>query len=250
MAADSPLALNGPVSPNHGVRFAAVHSIILHYTGMETAAGALAWLCNPASEVSSHYFIEEDGTIRQLVPESRRAWHAGNSFWAGETDLNSRSIGIEIVNPGHLTDCPPFAPAQIASVIALCRDIGTRHSIAPQNILAHSDIAPARKRDPGEAFPWGQLHAAGIGHYVPPAPLQGGGFLQIGDSGEAVEALQKMLALYGYGIIAHGQYDAETEAVVRAFQRHFRPARVDGIADASTLATLHQLLRSLPKLRA
>lgn len=243
---DSTIAANILASPNHGERKAVVDAIVLHYTGMEGAADALHWLCNPMSEVSCHYFVFEDGRVLQLVPEARRAWHAGRGCWAGETDINSRSIGIEIVNPGHVGGAPPFAAAQVSAAIALCRDIAARHAICPQRILAHSDIAPGRKQDPGEIFPWPQLHRDGIGHWVPPHRVAGGGFFGLGDQGAPVAALQGMLAIYGYGIVASGLYDAQTQAVVTAFQRHFRPARVDGIADGSSVATLRDLIAALP----
>tara|TARA_R110002020_G_scaffold48634_1_gene138463 strand:- start:3578 stop:4339 length:762 start_codon:yes stop_codon:yes gene_type:complete len=234
-------------SPNHGERRdgRTPDMLILHYTGMPSAQAALEWLCAEESQVSSHYFVDEEGRILQLVPEGRRAWHAGQSHWKGETDLNSASIGIEIANPGHAAESPPFPDAQIEAVIRLCRDIIDRHAIPAERVLAHSDIAPMRKQDPGEIFPWNRLHREGIGHWVEPLPVGGGRFFQEGDSGQPVEALQTMLALYGYGVRADGSYDAETAAAIRAFQRHFRPARVDGVADASTIGTLHQLLTGL-----
>ena len=236
-------------SPNHGPRRdgRAPDSIILHYTGMASAQGALAVLCDPAREVSCHYFIYEDGAVLQLVPEALRAWHAGASLWQGERDMNSRSIGIEIVNPGHAGGVetgavPPFPLPQIAAVIALCRDIIARHRIAPERVLAHSDIAPGRKIDPGETFPWRALSEAGVGRWVAPAPLRSGLALEPGARGKAVADLQRRLARYGYGLDISGEYDAQTERVVRAFQRHFRPGLVDGRADPSTRATLRALL--------
>jgi N-acetylmuramoyl-L-alanine amidase len=235
------------VSPNFGPRSNGVKPdmIVLHYTGMVSGEGAEAWLCDPASEVSSHYLVHEDGRIVQMVRESDRAWHAGKSFWRGVADINSVSIGIEIVNPGHPFGYPEFPEVQIQAVIGLCRDIRERHAIAPERVLAHSDVAPGRKVDPGEKFPWKRLFVAGVGHLVEPAPIGGGRFLSQGDRGEPVEALQSMLALYGYGVGISGQFDERTAAVVEAFQRHFRPARVDGIADRSTVETLHRLLGSL-----
>lgn len=221
--------------------------LILHYTGMATAQAALDWLCAEESQVSSHYFVDEAGLITQMVPEAARAWHAGESNWKGETDNNSASIGIEIAHVGHLEDATPdFPDVQIEAVIALCKDIVERNGIAAERVLAHSDIAPMRKQDPGEMFPWNRLYREGIGHWVEPLPVGGGRFFQEGDSGQPVEALQTMLALYGYGLEVDGVYSAQTAAVVRAFQRHFRPARVDGIADASTIGTLHKLLSELP----
>ncbi len=232
-------------SPNHGARLRPISALILHYTGMPTSAGALELLRSPAAEVSAHYFVEEDGEILQLVPEERRAWHAGKSSWAGETDLNSASIGIEIVHPGH-DDPRPFPPRQIEAVAALCRDICARRGINPARVLGHSDIAVARKIDPGEFFPWDELARAGVGHFVAPAPLGDAG-LAPGDGGEDVAALQRRLAAYGYAIAATGVYDDDTAKVVAAFQRHFRPARIDGHADLSTCDTLARLLAAPPR---
>ncbi|UHS57041.1 N-acetylmuramoyl-L-alanine amidase [Agrobacterium vaccinii] len=239
-------------SPNHGERIdvSAPDIIILHYTGMGTADSALSWLCNPESQVSSHYFVFEDGRVMQLVPEARRAWHAGKSVWDGSNDINSRSIGIEIANAGHPAGLPDFPEEQIRAVIELCRDCGERWSIAPERVLGHSDIAPVRKIDPGEKFPWDVLSQNGVGHWVPPATIGGGRFFQRGDSGQPVEALQSMLSLYGYGVEITGHYCEKTEGAVAAFQRHFRPALVDGIADFSTIDTLHRLISELPKFRA
>lgn len=224
--------------------------IILHYTGMEDGRAAEDWLANVISEVSAHYLVHEDGRIVQMVPEAARAWHAGNSFWKGETDINSASIGIEIVNPGPLADFPDFTTAQIDAVIDLCKGIGERHAIHQNNVLAHSDIAPARKIDPGEKFPWRTLHDAGVGHWVEPSPIRGGRFLTLGERGQPVEALQSMLALYGYGVPIDGTFGTDTELAVAAFQRHFRPQKVDGVADFSTIETLHRLLSALPVLSA
>lgn len=239
-------------SPNFGERAGGrtPDIILLHYTGMETADGALKWLCAPESQVSCHYFVHEDGCVEQLVHEADRAWHAGKSFWKGEADINSASIGIEIANAGHPGGLPDFPEKQIAAVIELCRDCGERWQIAPERVLAHSDVAPVRKVDPGEKFPWGRLHAAGIGHWVAPSPIAGGRFFQQGDTGQPVEALQTMLSLYGYDAEIDGVFTGKTEGAVAAFQRHFRPERVDGIADFSTIDTLHRLLSALPRLAA
>ena len=232
-------------SPNINERMGGkpVSILILHYTGLESAEKACNWLCDEASGVSCHYLIDEVGGIIQMVDEAKRAWHAGVSSWHGETDINSHSIGIEIQNPGHRTRYLDFPAIQMEGVATLCRDIIARHPIAPRNILAHSDVAPSRKIDPGEKFDWHFLHAKGIGHFVEPEPLSGGSFLQEGDAGDPVFALQAMLKLYGYGLEAGGTFDKRTKLVVEAFQRHFRQARVNGIADASTVATLHRLLR-------
>jgi N-acetylmuramoyl-L-alanine amidase len=241
---DTPLVTRIAPSPNFGERRgpAQPNCVILHYTGMPTAEGALAQLRDPAAQVSSHYLIFENGEIAQLVAEDKRAWHAGVATWSGADDINSSSIGIEIANPGHDAGSPPFPARQIEATIALVGDIAARRAIRPERVLAHSDIAPARKRDPGEFFPWDALARAGVGHWVEPAPIAGGTLYRSGQEGPPVRALQAMLALYGYGLGLTGVYDAPTRAVVAAFQRHFRPARVDGEADASTLATLRALI--------
>jgi N-acetylmuramoyl-L-alanine amidase len=238
-APDYPLARARP-SPNHGERLRPISALILHYTGMPTGAGALALLCNPAAEVSAHYFVDESGEILQLVPEARRAWHAGRSFWAGETDMNSASVGVEIEHPGH-DDPHSYPDAQIAALIALCRDICARRRIAPERVLGHSDIAVARKIDPGEFFPWAALAAAGVGRFIGARPGAAGATLGPGDASDAVGALQRDLAVYGYGVGVSGVYDDATQNVVAAFQRHFRPTRIDGRADAETLAILAAL---------
>ncbi|HMN73582.1 MAG TPA: N-acetylmuramoyl-L-alanine amidase [Rhodoblastus sp.] len=238
-APDTPLVAFVQASPNHGDRRGrAPDSIVLHYTGMPTAEGALSLLCDPKSEVSAHYFVFENGRIAQLVPEERRAWHAGRSSWFGETDMNSASIGVEIVNPGHDGGLPPFPEAQIAAVVALCRDIVARRTIAPDRILAHSDIAPGRKVDPGERFPWPRLAAEGVGLWREPAPDAPGLALGFGATGAAVATLQRDLAAAGYGVEQTGVFDPRTKIVVEAFQRRWRPQRVDGVADAGTRATI------------
>lgn len=250
IAADSPLVSQTLPSPNHGERIGAVlDTLILHYTGMAGGWVALEELCSPDSGVSSHYVVFEDGRVWQLVPEARRAWHAGKGSWHGEMDINSRSIGIEIVNPGHLGGLPPYPDRQVEAVIALCRNIAARHPIPRERVLAHSDTAPERKKDPGEAFPWDRLAGAGVGHHVPPAPLRDGRVFAMGDVGAPVEALQAMLALYGYDQPLTGVYDAHMSLVLTAFQRHFRQERVDGIADPSTIATLRDLIAALPERR-
>jgi len=241
---DSTLVHRLVPSPNHGERIdrGSPLLLILHYTGMPDGPGALARLADPASQVSCHYFVGEDGEIAQMVPEARRAWHAGQSSWEGVADINSHSIGIEIVNPGHEWGYRDFPPAQMAAVRALSRDIVRRHGIRPQHVLGHSDIAPLRKTDPGERFDWESLAAEGVGLYVPPSPIRGGRFFSPGEAGQPIEALQAMFSLYGYGLEITGSYDVLTEAVVTAFQRHFRPALVDGICDASTIETLRDLI--------
>ena len=235
-------------SPNHGERRegARIDMLVLHYTGMKDGEEAVRRLCDPRAEVSAHYLVHEDGSILQMVPEARRAWHAGESYFAGERDVNSSSIGIEVVNPGHEYGYRDFPDAQIASVCDLAKDICARHEIPPWRVLAHSDVAPARKRDPGELFPWNLLAAAGVGDHVDPEPVTGGRYLQEGDQGQPVEALQSMLALYGFEMDIDGWFSDPTRLAVEAFQRHHRQTCVDGIADMSTITTLHRLLSLRP----
>lgn len=261
---DSPRAKVFP-SPNHGERNNGLRPefIILHYTGMPDAKSALKWLCTPESSVSSHYFVYETGKILQLVPESRRAWHAGAGMWRDKDDINSRSIGIEICNTGHdgasvdpvdprkavpVGDkngtLPPFPRRQITALIGLLHDIQTRWNIPAENILAHSDIAPRRKRDPGEAFPWHRLAEEGLGLWAEPTPIRSGHFWQQGDAGPPVQALQQMLHMLGFAVAQTGIFDEDTMFAVKAFQRHWRPERVDGIADFSTITTLRDVLRA------
>lgn len=244
--ADSPLVSAVVPSPNVGDRIGVPgpELIVLHYTGMPDANEALQRLCDPAAQVSAHYLVFEDGRIVQMVAESARAWHAGVSFWRGERDINSRSVGIEIANPGHDFGYPDFPEPQIASVLALCGDIARRRAIGRAGLVAHSDIAPARKKDPGEKFPWARFAAAGLGLWVEPAALTlAGEALSLGHSGKAVEDVRGALARIGYEVSSGALYDDELASVVAAFQRRFRPARIDGAADASTRDTLARLLR-------
>lgn len=246
-SSDTRLAGEVRPSPCHDDRDGqAVDILLLHYTGMPTAEDALGRLTDPSSRVSCHYLVDEDGRIVQMVREADRAWHAGLSVWADDTDINARSIGIEIVNPGHEHGYRPFPDAQIEAVIALGLEIVERHGIAAERVLAHSDVAPRRKEDPGELFPWHRLAAAGLGHWVEPAETDEPFSFFTGDEGEPVEELQALFALYGYGLEISGRFDAGTVAVVTAFQRHFRPVRVDGVADRATLETLKKLLAALP----
>lgn len=246
---DSSVASTVTPSPNYGERkgVTSPDMIVLHYTGMSDAASAIVRLCTAGTEVSAHYVVLEDGNIVQCVRESERAWHAGAASWAGETDINSRSIGIEIVNRGHDLGYTDFPLRQIAAVIALCKGIMLRREIPKHRVLGHSDVAPSRKKDPGEKFPWRLLADSGVGLWVEPAPIVPGPQIMLGASGDDVLDLQRALATYGYGVPLGGQYDAATMDVVAAFQRHFRPERIDGIADRSTLTTLGRLLALLPQ---
>ena len=209
-------------SPNHDDRpdGASVDMLILHYTGMRSGAAAIERLCDPAAKVSAHYVLEEDGRVFRLVPEARRAWHAGISHWRGASGLNARSIGIEVVNPGHEHGYRPFAALQMAALCDLCRAILARHPIPAWNVVGHSDVAPDRKEDPGEFFDWDGLAANGVGLW----PRRAGR-----DDGDAM----RLLGAIGY------RTDLPLPVLLRAFQRHWRPARVDGVADAETLARLH-----------
>jgi N-acetylmuramoyl-L-alanine amidase len=200
--------------------------LILHYTGMASGKAAVDWLCNTASKVSCHYLVDDDGAIVQMVDEDLRAWHAGVGSWQGEIDINSASIGIEIQNEGHAAGSPSFPTIQMQRVAELCRDVMQRHAIPPQNVLAHSDIAPGRKIDPGEQFDWDWLAGQGVGVVVKAA---GGGDLMDGMT------LQQNLSQLGYGINT-------TTKVKEAFQRHFRRSKVDGVADGETCDVLRRLL--------
>jgi N-acetylmuramoyl-L-alanine amidase len=220
--------------------------LLLHYTGVASAAKAIDWLSRPDSRVSCHYVVDESGCITQMVAEEARAWHAGDACWGGETDINSASIGVEMQNPGHELGYPDFPEAQLAAVEALARDIVHRHGIRAERVLAHSDVAPRRKIDPGEKFPWGRLAAAGVGHWVEPAPLlEAEPGIDVSAAGPHFSELQALLRDYGYAIEPTGVLDASTEFVVKAFQRHFRPARVDGRIDQSTISTLKRLRAAL-----
>jgi N-acetylmuramoyl-L-alanine amidase len=245
---ESPVAAKVVPSPNQDEREGSRHPdiLLLHYTGMPDANEALARLCTPAAKVSCHYLVFEDGRTVQLVPEARRAWHAGVSSWEGLPDVNSRSIGVEIANPGHAGGLPPYPAAQIEKVIGLSLDLVRRWGIRADRVLGHSDVAPDRKDDPGELFPWDALYRAGVGHWVEPAPIRDGRSHALEDRGPPVRELQAQLADYGYGVAVTGVFDEATAATVRAFQRHFRPERIDGGADPSTVETLANLIAARP----
>lgn len=219
-------------SPNHDDRKGApIDMLVLHYTGMPTGDAALERLCDPAAKVSAHYTIDEDGTVYAHVAEERRAWHAGVSHWAGQSDINSRSIGIELVNPGHEFGYRPFPEEQIAALTTLCHSILMRHPIPSWRVLGHSDVAPARKEDPGELFPWARLAKAGIGLF----PAQHDPTVQ--DSTLGADAL----ARFGY------DPDAPQDKAITAFQRHFRPARLTGTWDDECARLLHGLLEKFSR---
>lgn len=248
----SPFATRWHPSPNNGERRLSLDRpparqpdcIVLHYTGMRDAVSAIEQLCTPSSQVSCHYVVEEDGNIVQLVCESRRAWHAGASFWRGETDLNSTSVGIEIVNVGHGIPpepfgYPPFPERQIEAVLALCQDIAARWRMPAENLLAHSDIAPRRKIDPGEHFPWTRFAQAGLGLYTP--PLDPATRDPDGET-PAYDEAAPLLSALGFNVPAADPSNAELDAAIRAVQRHWRPARIDGRWDETTAQTVRNLL--------
>jgi N-acetylmuramoyl-L-alanine amidase len=221
------LAITDLPSPNIDERPCAVDMLILHYTGMQSARAAIDRLRDPVARVSSHYVVDEDGSIVRLVPEALRAWHAGVSFWRGRRVLNDCSVGIEIVNPGHEWGYRAFPDAQIAAVRALCLEILGRHPIPPYHVVGHSDVAPDRKQDPGELFPWQSLAADGIGIWP-----DGDG------TGECAEAL----AAIGYEIMPGSAVPAH---VVAAFQRHWRQEHISGEADPSTIARAWALAKTI-----
>jgi N-acetylmuramoyl-L-alanine amidase len=230
-------------SPNHDERPAGmpVDMLILHYTGMKTADAALDRLRDPAAQVSSHYLVDEDGTVFRLVAEERRAWHAGVSHWRGHAALNGRSIGIEIVNPGHEWGYRDFPALQMAAVADLCLSILSRHPIPPRNVVGHSDVAPDRKADPGERFDWEGLALNGIGLWPEDAP-------DLGTTGAIRDAVtlrpvRGALAGIGYRVAPEGSLDPALSAVLRAFQRHWRPEAITGQADDGTLVRLLAMAR-------
>ena len=216
-------------SPNHDARRGAgvVDMVVLHYTGMASAEVALARLGDPAAKVSAHYLIDEAGAVTSLVAETRRAWHAGVSSWAGDRDVNSRSIGIELVNPGHYLGYRRFPEAQMRALERLAGQIVARHPIPSHRILGHADVAPARKADPGELFDWRRLAEAGIG-------------LWPNTSTPRAWSIEAVLA--GLGRLGYDVRETDPRAVLVAFQRHWRPARIDGLADRETVGRLAALL--------
>jgi N-acetylmuramoyl-L-alanine amidase len=225
-------------SPNCGPRHGAgVDMLILHYTGMWEAEDALVRLCDPDAKVSAHYLIHEDGTIHALVAEDMRAWHAGVSFWAGETDINSRSIGIELVNKGHDLGYHDFPEAQMAALCALARDIVARHRIPGARVLGHSDVAPTRKCDPGEKFDWARLAAAGVGLYPPE------GLPKATEKPDRRQFLEK-LGRYGYAT-DNGE-EAAASAAIEAFRRHYHAHALGNPLGVGDGARLDWLLAHLP----
>lgn len=231
------------VSPafNFNKRKKQIDILLYHYTAMKNANKALQWLCCKQSKVSCHYFIFKDGRIIQLVPEKLRAYHAGLSYWRGKGDINSSSIGIEIDNDGT----EHFTKKQMRSLVKLSKDIIKRHKILPQNILAHSDVAPLRKQDPGKFFNWQWLAKQNIGHFVKAVSMKNEKKYKRGQKNNAIKKCQMLLSLYGYECKANGYFSKQTQAVVKAFQRHHRQAKIDGVLDFSTRQTLENLCAAL-----
>jgi len=227
-------------SPNYDSREAhAVDMLVLHYTGMKTAQEALDRLCNRDAKVSAHYVVDEDGTIYTLVKEECRAWHAGISYWRGHININQRSIGIEIVNPGHEFGYRPFPAAQMKSVAVLCKDILARHFIPPQNVVGHSDIAPTRKEDPGELFDWKTLASLKVGLF----PKDSG--FRIQDSGKdknSTALLPESRILNPESLSTYGYETTDLPKAITAFQRHFRPKLLNGQWDEECSELLTELL--------
>jgi N-acetylmuramoyl-L-alanine amidase len=214
--------------------------LLLHYTGMQTAKAALERLCDPAAEVSSHYVVDEKGKVYHLVEDEKRAWHAGKSHWAGETDINSASIGIEIVNPGHEFGYKPFPERQIASLVKLCAALMIRYAIAPHRVLAHSDVAPARKIDPGHLFPWEVLAREGIGLWPVPNDMD---LAAASDLVQSPESFHALLCGYGY------DYTLEAGEIIRAFHRHFAPEKFKNWDDTPDTPDILSCARLLSLIR-
>lgn len=239
------LSITSAPSPNFDERTLPISCLILHYTGMKTGAEALERMRDAEAKVSAHYMVEEDGRIFQLVEEDKRAWHAGVSQWQGETNINSNSIGIEIVNGGHdwpneNGGLPDFPDVQINAVIALSKDIMSRHG--PLTVLGHSDIAPARKRDPGENFPWSGLAAAGLGYWPDVQTDDRRVLFEEGSRDRGVAIVQRGLAHIGYGARVTGVMDADTKLIIEALQRRYRPEQIDGVVDIQTMDVIKALV--------
>ena len=239
-------------SPNHDERRDRIRFVVLHYTGMKSGEAARQRLCDADAKVSAHYLVWEDGRVETLVPEDRRAWHAGVGSWRGVTDLNSASIGVEIVNGGHDFAVggvlPPYPEAQIAAVVRLAADILARHRLPPSAVIGHSDIAPARKQDPGEHFPWERLAEAGLSAWPDTPETDTRVIAQGGEGGREVSLAQRALAEVGYGVEVSGRMDDATRLALAAFQRRFRPGRVDGLLDVQTLARVSALVERSQRL--
>lgn len=233
-------------SPNFNERKLPISMLVLHYTGMESSAAARERLCDPAAEVSAHWLVHEDGQVENLVDEDKRAWHAGRGSWNGVTDVNSASIGIEIVNGGHNIplangSLPPYPDLQILAVTKLAKEIIDRHDIKARNIVGHSDIAPERKEDPGEHFPWAGLAAAGVGIWPGDLPDDLRIVFEHNDRDRGIAILQRGLADLGYGASVTGCLDGATQSIIRAVQRRYRPEKIDGVVDMQVMELIKRL---------
>jgi N-acetylmuramoyl-L-alanine amidase len=215
-------------SPNCDARDERISMVVLHYTDMPSAEGALARLCDPAAKVSAHYVITEEGEVIRLVDESMRAWHAGRSYWRGKANVNGCSIGIELQNPGHTCGYRPFADAQIDALVPLLHRMVDDYDIPRANVVGHSDIAPQRKLDPGELFPWERLAEYRL---ALPRPTK----LELGDPFDNDGAFYLALERFGYDV-------SDGKKAVEAFQRRWRPEKIDGEIDGQIRAILFQLL--------
>ena len=234
-------------SPNFGERAegCAIDMLLLHYTATPTNAYALELLTSPEAGVSSHYLIDGEGRIFQMVAEQHRAWHAGEAVWAGQSDINSCSIGIEIQNQGAaLAKVPAYGKAQMQAVVALCKDIVLRHNIAQHRVLGHSDVAPHRKQDPGAHFDWQQLAREGVGLWFDQISTDEQLPLELNNPDE-IKGLQEKLCKIGYGLEITGEFDERTHLVVTAFQRHYRPSLVNGVLDRQTADLIDLLLAKI-----
>lgn len=233
-------------SPNFDARTLPVQFLILHYTGMESGSAAIERLCDADAKVSAHYVVEEDGSVLSLVGEEKRAWHAGVSQWTGVNNINSASVGIEIVNGGHDYGLPDFPDVQINAVIALSKAIMGRWDIPARNVLGHSDIAPFRKQDPGEKFPWKGLAAAGVGLWPSGITEDRRVLFKAGDRGRGVSVAQSGLAHIGYGASVSGVLDDDTRLILAALQRRYRSDQIDGQIDMQTMDIIRWLADQTP----
>lgn len=237
-------------SSNHDERpnGSIIDTIVLHYTDMASASEAIERLRDPIAKVSAHYLIDETGLIYNLVAEDKRAWHAGESYWAGRPKVNDFSIGIEIANPGHSLGYIPFPAAQMQAVIMLCKDLCLRYPVKPANIVGHSDIAPTRKMDPGELFDWRLLADHGIGIFPDIAEMENNPvILKSGDAGNKVSELQSKLSKYGYLVHMTSTFDDYMVQLVKAFKRHFHQDIIDGVWDQKSDYILDQILQKTAK---
>lgn len=243
--------MNKPITSNFDDRPNGINidMLVMHYTGMRSATEALDQMCDPVKKVSAHYMIYEDGAIISLVPEEKRAWHAGISCWQGISSLNDSSIGIEIVNPGHEFGYVQFPDAQMEAVLQISKHIIERYNIEARNVVGHSDIAPLRKQDPGELFNWKWLAKNGVGLWpnINTIWRSREQLIEPGTDSTDVARVQKMLADYGYHIRVDGHYGEKTEQIIKAFKRHFVPESVNIVWDRLSDKRMLKLLEMIAK---